>query len=169
MMKPWAAQAGIRTPWALLLALTMLVAGCATPPAPRTADGEAWAGRLSLRVDTDPVQFVSAGFSLEGSAHRGSLVLTSPVGTAVASAHWTETGAEWRQGNQVVQKATLEELAAELGGTALPVAALFSWLRGEAQEADGWQADLSRHGQGRISARRSTPLPSAELRLIVEQ
>ena len=45
-------------------------------------------------------------------------------------------------------------------------AALFGWLRGREGDVPGWQADLSRQGEGRISARRSTPLPTAELRVV---
>jgi outer membrane lipoprotein LolB len=43
---------------------------------------------------------------------------------------------------------------------------LFGWLRGDSTGADGWTVDLSQQLQGRITARRTTPLPSAELRLL---
>ncbi len=59
-------------------------------------------------------------------------------------------------------------LSTDLGGTVVPVAALFAWLKGEPTEVDGWQADLSRHSEGRITARRPKPLPAAELRLVFE-
>ncbi len=95
-------------------------------------------------------------------------MLTSPLGNAVASVEWSETEAEWRQGDRVIKKRNLEELTTELGGTALPVAALFAWLNGTALETHGWQADLSRHTDGRITAKRTHPLPSAELRLILQ-
>lgn len=126
-------------------------------------------GRLALTVHTEPVQSVAAGFDLRGSPDAGSLLLTSPLGNAVARVVWSETDAEWRQGDRVIKKRNLEELTTELGGTALPVAALFAWLNGTALEIDGWQADLSRHADGRITARRTHPLPSAELRLVLQQ
>ena len=126
-------------------------------------------GRLALTVHTEPVQSVAAGFDLRGSPDAGSLLLTSPLGNAVARVVWSETDAEWRQGDRVIKKRNLEELTTELGGTALPVAALFAWLNGTALETDGWQADLSRHADGRITARRTHPLPSAELRLVLQQ
>ncbi len=151
-----------------LMACTLLVAACATPPRPSLPGEQAWVGRMSLRVDTEPVQFVSGGFDLRGSPSAGTLLLTSPLGNAVASVQWSEAHAEWRQGERVVRKHSLEELGGELGGAALPVAALFAWLNGEAREADGWTADLSRHAEGRITARRINPLPGAELRLVLQ-
>jgi outer membrane lipoprotein LolB len=32
----------------------------------------------------------------------------------------------------------------------------------------GWQADLTRQAEGRITARRSAPLPTAELRVVFQ-
>ncbi|MDO8905381.1 MAG: lipoprotein insertase outer membrane protein LolB [Hydrogenophaga sp.] len=147
---------------------SLLLAACATPQRQVLPGESAWMGRLALTVQTEPVQSVTAGFDLRGSPASGRLLLTSPLGNAVASVAWTETDAEWRQGDQVVKKRNLEELTTELGGTALPVAALFAWLNGTALEADGWQADLSRYKDGRITAKRNFPLPSAELRLILQ-
>lgn len=152
-----------------LMACTLLLAACATPQRPVLPGESAWMGRLALTVHTEPVQSVAAGFDLRGSPDAGSLLLTSPLGNAVARVVWSETDAEWRQGDQVIKKRNLEELTTELGGTALPVAALFAWLNGTALEIDGWQADLSRHTEGRITARRTHPLPSAELRLVLQQ
>lgn len=146
----------------------LLLAACATPHRAVLPGESAWMGRLALTVHSDPVQSVAAGFDLRGSPDAGSLLLTSPLGNAVARVEWSETAAEWRQGDRVIKKRNLEELTTELGGTALPVAALFAWLNGTALEIDGWQADLSRHAVGRITARRTHPLPSAELRLVMQ-
>lgn len=145
----------------------ILLTACATPrPA---APGQAfWSGRMAVQVDSTPPQSFSSGFELSGQPEAGELVLTSPLGNAVGVVHWTPGLAEWRQGPQITRRSSLAELSAELAGTPLPVAALFAWLRGQPAEADGWQADLSQQREGRITARRLTPLPPAELRIVFE-
>lgn len=150
-----------------LLAATLL-AGCATPQRTALPGEAAWNGRLAVRVDSSPPQSFSAGFDLRGSATQGQLQLMSPLGNTLASVAWTPAGAELRQGEQVTRRGSLDELTTELGGTALPVVALFDWLRGQPTEISGWQADLSRHAEGRVTARRINPPPGAELRLVFE-
>jgi outer membrane lipoprotein LolB len=153
---------------ALLGAVALTLAGCATshPGTPR--DASFWSGRLALTVHSEPPQSYSAGFELRGAPTAGELQLTSPLGTVLASVHWSAQGAELRQGSQLTRSASLDELTADVGGTPLPVAALFGWLQGQATEADGWTADLSRHTDGRVVARRLQPLPTAELRLVFQ-
>lgn len=149
-----------------LLGSVLLLAGCATPSRPVASGMEAWSGRLALRVDSEPPQSFSAGFDLRGSPDAGELQLTSPLGSTLATVRWTPEGAELRQGDQITRRANLDELTTELGGTPLPVTSLFSWLRGQTASANGWQADLARHVEGRVTARRASPLPTAELRII---
>lgn len=149
-----------------LLAVPLALVACATPPGSSPAGSNVWSGRLALRVDSDPPQSFSAGFDLRGTPEAGELLLNSPLGNTVAQVNWSPAGAELRQGGQVQRRASLDELTTELGGTALPVAALFAWLRGESPSAAGWTADLSQQGLGRITARRESPLPTAELRLL---
>jgi outer membrane lipoprotein LolB len=148
------------------MALPWVLAGCASPPATRLPDASVWSGRLGLRVNSDPVQSFSAGFELRGAPDTGELLLTSPLGTTVAQVRWSAQGAELQQGGQVQRRASLDELTTELSGTALPVAALFGWLRGQNGTTPGWSADLSQQAQGRVTARRSSPLPTAELTLL---
>lgn len=151
----------------LLLLAAGLLTACATPRP--SAPGEAsWSGRLALQVDSTPPQSFSAGFDLHGSPQAGELQLTSPLGNTLARVLWAPGGAELRQGEQVTRRATLDELTTDLGGTALPVAALFAWLRGQPLDASGWQADLSRQPEGRVTARRTQPLPGAELRIVFQ-
>lgn len=150
------------------LLAAVLLAGCATPQRTALPGEEAWNGRLAIRVDSTPPQSFSAGFDLRGNPTQGQLQLTSPLGNTLASVAWTAAGAELRQGDQVTRRGSLDELTTELGGTALPVVALFDWLRGEPTEISGWQADLSRHAEGRVTARRLSPPPGAELRLVFE-
>ncbi|MCU0925414.1 MAG: outer membrane lipoprotein LolB [Hydrogenophaga sp.] len=153
-------------------AVWVLVAGlltaCATPRPPASPGESSWSGRLALTVDSTPLQSFAAGFDLHGTPLAGQLLLTSPLGQTVASVQWSPGSAEWRQGEQVTRRATLDQLTTELVGTALPVAALFGWLNGEATPASGWQVDLNRHPEGRVFARRTQPLPSAELRIIFQ-
>lgn len=149
-----------------LVALPLLLVGCATPPGADLPGATAWSGRLALRVDSDPAQSFSAGFDLRGAPEAGELLLSSPLGNTLAQVRWSGQGAELQQGGRVQRRASLDELTTELSGTALPVTALFGWLRGEHVSAPGWTADLSQLAQGRITARRSNPLPTAELRLL---
>ncbi len=113
-----------------------------------------------------PPQSFSAGFDLRGSPEAGELQLSSPLGTTLASVRWSPQGAELRQGGQLERRASLDELTTEMSGTALPVAALFGWLRGDSAVADGWIVDLSQQPEGRVTARRTIPLPNVELRLL---
>ena len=63
---------------------------------------------------------------------------------------------------------SLDGLIKQAVGTEIPVEALFAWLAGQNMKAAGWEADLTQHTSGRITARRMHP-PSAELRLILEK
>lgn len=150
-------------------AVALVLAGCATPAPTAAVDGAPfWSGRLALTVDSDPPQSFSAGFDLRGTPQAGELQLNSPLGNALATVRWNPDSAELLQGDKVTRRPTLDALTTELGGHALPVTALFAWLRGHDAETNGWQADLSRQATGRIVAKRSQPLPSAELRIVFQ-
>ncbi len=151
------------------LALAALLGACTTPPRlPPPPGEEAWNGRLALQIDSQPPQSFSAGFDLRGTPSAGELQLTSPLGNTLAMVVWNRDGAELRQGGQVTRRGSLDELTTELSGTAVPVAALFDWLRGQPGQAPGWLADLTRHADGRLTARRTEPPPTAELRVVFQ-
>lgn len=154
--------------WRLALLLSMAVlAACASPRA--HVPGQAsWSGRLAVQVESSPPQSFSAGFDLSGSPEAGELMLSTPLGTALATVRWSPGHAELQQGQQVIRRTSLDELSADIGGTSLPVTALFAWLRGQPETANGWEADLSQQPEGRVLARRLTPAPAAELRIIFE-
>ncbi len=157
----------IRSRRLCLVLVATLLAACAAPRA--TAPGEAsWSGRLAVQVDSAPPQSFSAGFELSGSPETGELALTSPLGNTLATVRWAPGMAELQQGEQITRRPSLDELSTEIGGTPLPVTALFAWLRGQPMSANGWEADLSRQPEGRINARRASPTPAAELRIIFQ-
>ncbi|HEY4664115.1 MAG TPA: lipoprotein insertase outer membrane protein LolB [Comamonas sp.] len=126
---------------------------------------------MGLQVH-DPLaqeQSFSASFQLQGSPEQGSLDIFNPLGSQIAKLQW-QPGTAWlQQGDRLTQSESLQELLRQSLGTALPVQALFSWLRGQEAVAQGWQVDLSRHAQGRITAQRTSPLPQATLRLVLQQ
>jgi outer membrane lipoprotein LolB len=62
--------------------------------------------------------------------------------------------------NALVERAT---------GSAIPLAALFDWLRGIDTPVPGWRADLSQLEQGRLAALRLEPPPEADLRVVFER
>ncbi|MBA4254023.1 MAG: hypothetical protein M1359_09805 [Betaproteobacteria bacterium] len=126
-----------------------------------------WSGRLALTIETDPVQHFSANFELWGNADSGSLSLSSPLGQRLAHAQWDAQQALLLHNGRSSVYAHMDELSAALTGVALPLPALFAWLRGQQAQIEGWQADLSRHAQGRLQARRWLPTPAVELRLIL--
>lgn len=151
----------------MLITAALTLAGCAAPLR-ATSGARLWSGRLALRVDGTPVRSFGAGFELQGNPQTGELRLHSPLGNTLARVVWGPDGAELQQGTQVTRRGNLDELTSELAGAPLPVEALFGWLQGRADRADGWQVDLSAHGAGRLTARRDMPLPGAELRVVFE-
>lgn len=83
---------------------------------------------------------------------------------------WSPGEAVLDSGNGKVQRfSSVDELMAQATGTAVPVAALFAWLLGNPVSVSGWSADLSRHAEGRISAKRIQPAPQADLRVILDR
>lgn len=156
----------------LLCAFLTLLTGCAPPALAPVANGTAqayWRGRLALRVETPEPRSFFASFELSGQPRAGELLLSTPLGTTLAHMHWSPQSAVLESDGKTRRFDSLDALGIEATGTAIPIAALFEWLRGQPATADGWQADLSQLGDGRLLARRTLPEPAAELRLILEQ
>src|SRR5450830_444762 len=66
-------------------AALLWLAGCAqlSGGAPGPKSSGSWTGRMSLRIDSEPVQTFSALFELRGSAEAGDLTLTTPIGSTL--------------------------------------------------------------------------------------
>lgn len=150
-----------------------LVAGCAQLPRATAQDGlksELWTGRISLQVQSEPVQSFSASFELKGRAERGELSLISPLGNVLGVLRWSPGEAVLDSGGGKVQRfASVDELMTQATGAAVPLDALFAWLQGDNAAASGWSADLSRQKEGRISAKRTEPAPQADMRVVLDQ
>lgn len=156
-----------------ILLATFLIAGCAHPVSEIARNGsikDFWTGRISLNIKSEPEQFFSAGFELKGKPERGELTLISPLGSVLGVLRWSPGDAELDSGNQKIQRFdSVDALMAQATGAAVPLAALFAWLQGDNANVSGWSADLSRHGEGRISAKRAQPAPQADLRVVLDQ
>ena len=155
----------------LLGACVALLSACAQlPPTSAThAPNAIWSGRLSLQVQSDPPQSLTAGFELKGSPASGELVLNSPLGNTLLAARWSPVEAVLYSSGQARSFSSIDALIEQSTGAALPVAALFDWVGGKATSLNGWTADLQKQAEGRISARRSSPLPQTELRIVLDR
>ena len=158
-----------RTALALLgLPLASLCA-CATRAPTVARAAQSWSGRLGLVIASDPPQQFHAGFELTGTEQTGELSLSSPLGSTLAVLQWRPGQALLRHDGKAQDYASVDALSAAATGTAVPVRALFAWLRGEPEPVAGWQVDLSGLPAGRLLARRISPLPAAELRVILDR
>lgn len=150
----------------------LLLAGCVTHRDTNggfTQEYGPWIGRLSLRVESEPPQSFSAAFELSGDAERGELRLFSPFGSTVALLRWQPAEAVLVQGGNERHYESVDRMLEQATGAPLSMQALFDWLRGQPDDVEGWQADLSQWSQGRLLARRQAPLPAAELRLVLDR
>ena len=156
-----------------ILFAIILIAGCTRPisgAAPDSSKKELWTGRISLNIQSEPEQFFSAGFELKGKPDRGELTLIGPLGNVLGVLRWSPGEAELDSGNQKIQRFdSVDALMSQATGAAVPLSALFAWLQGDSANVSGWSADLSRHGEGRISAKRAQPTPRADLRVVLDQ
>ncbi|MDQ3059554.1 MAG: hypothetical protein M3R45_08500 [Pseudomonadota bacterium] len=161
-----------RTAAAASLLAALVLTGCARPPASALSDArpDFWTGRISLQVQSEPAQSFSAGFELKGKPERGELTLISPLGNVLGVLRWSPSEAVLDSGNHKIQRfASVDALMAQATGAAVPLSALFAWLQGNHASVSGWSADLSRHSEGRILAKRADPLPQTDLRVVLDQ
>ncbi|MDR6766513.1 outer membrane lipoprotein LolB [Acidovorax delafieldii] len=133
------------------------------PSAP--VEENSWNGRIALQIDGQASQSFSAMFELRGTAEAGALVLLSPFGNRIAQLDWKDGHAQLVSGQATRTSDSLDTLLQDVTGTRIPVTALFSWLKGTQASATGWQADLTGIADGRLTARRDDPQPTATLRI----
>lgn len=161
----------------LLLAAALTLAGCATTARPPATGAAQWtSGRLSVSIQSNPVQNVSAGFELRGTGDSGELRLNSPLGTRLAAARWSPGSAVLADSQGEQSYVSLDDLSRRALGEALPLAALPDWLAGRpwpqaAHRANqsgfeqlGWQVSLARLAEGFIEASRAAA-PAVRLRV----
>ena len=149
--------------WLVLCALWL--AGCAQPMPSAPVEENSWTGRIALQIDGQASQSFSAMFELRGTAQAGGLVLLSPFGNRLAQLDWKDGHAQLVSGQNTRTSDSLDTLLQDVTGTRIPVTALFSWLKGTQASATGWQADLTGIADGRLTARRDDPQPTATLRI----
>ena len=162
---------------AALAALTV-TAGCANLQTPHADGVQVLTGRLSVRVDSEPVRALSAAFELSGNAREGAMALTSPLGNTLAQARWKPNDVVLETPGSQQRYPDLDTMAERALGERVPLAALFDWLRGRpwsgarsealaGGEAGftqlGWQVGLARYAEGWVEARRDTP-PAVTMR-----
>lgn len=165
---------GRRRLWLAAAVAAWLVAGCAVPPRapepdPAQTQTGPWTGRLALQVQGDPRASFSAAFELRGQSQAGQLSLYTPLGGTAAVLQWSPGSATLQADGKTRAFDSLDALVAEATGAPVPVAALFDWLSGTATAVPGWQPDLSQLPQGRLHARRLTPPPVADLRVVLDR
>jgi len=146
-----------------------LLSACAHLAPPHGAGTQVLSGRLSVRVDSEPVRAMSAAFELSGDARAGALVLTSPIGSTLAQARWAPGEAVLETPSSRTSYPDLDTLAEQTLGERVPLAALFDWLRGRPWPGAasqglasgepgftqmGWRVALARYPQGWVEARR---------------
>lgn len=164
-----AAQRPVWLRRAALTLVALLLAACASAPPPQYVHArDVWQGRLSVQVASEPAQRISADFFLEGSLQAGSLTLDSALGTRMARLQWDGAGALLQTPGQSQRFASLDAMVQHTVGSALPMPALFAWLRGQAVTAAGWELLTLDQVQGRIRARSVQRVPATQLDIVLE-
>jgi len=161
----------------------LLIAGCTTlEPAAPVAGGDAFAGRLSVRVEptgSTPARSLAAAFDLRGNPSAGTLGLSTPLGSMLAEARWQPGSVVLVTPQGTRRFADLDALTREVLGESVPIEAWFDWLHGRPWpgagswpqaagagfEQLGWTVDLSRFAAGAVSASRREPQPPVGVRI----
>ncbi len=132
-------------------------------------------GRLALQIAADaeqsetPPRHFSGAFELTGNPQIGELVLLTPLGGIAGQLNWRPQSAQLHRDGQTREYGDLSTLLRQVTGADLPIDGLFAWMNGQSLAVPGWNVDLSRHAQGRIFAKRQSPAPALDLRIVVEQ
>ena len=170
-----------------LLAALALAACASVAPVDLPAGGASLSGRLAVKVDADgstPARSETAAFDLQGTPQAGRMMLSTPLGSALAEARWSPTAVVLVTPKGEQRYADLNALTRDVLGESVPVAALFDWLRGRpwsgaastatTDPADpgfrqlGWAVSLARFDRGLIVARRDRA-PAVTVRASVDR
>jgi len=170
-------------------ALTLLLCACSslTPRSVALSEGDIrLSGRLVVQVAGDSAGTAQGGnalFDLSGNPVAGQLELSTPLGSLVARAFWQDGDVRLQTPREERRFEDMDALTRELLGEAIPVPALFYWLRGEPWpqrhshrlssgqegfEQFGWEVDTSQFADGLIVAKRAAA-PSITLRARIER
>ena len=176
---------GGRLVWAML---ALFLSGCATPP-PTTPAASApveavtppaaapapgvklrqFAGRLSITIESEPAQRMSAEFELEGDESAGELRLYAPIVGLVAVLQWEPGRAVLIEGERRRVVRGIDWLIERVTGAPIPLSMLFSWLNGLPVQSDDWWFETRERPNDRYRAVRLQPLPRIELVMAVTQ
>jgi outer membrane lipoprotein LolB len=155
-----------------VLFTTVLVANCSISTSENLQKNtlkDNYTGRMSMVVQSEPVQSFSGSFELQGSVGQGTLSLFTPLGSTAALLRWSPGLAQLQTGATVQDYPSVQAMMERTTGAAVPIAALFAWLGGDQVAVPGWQADMSRYADGRIVAVRTDPAPSVQLRIALDR
>ncbi len=134
---------------------------------PQTPTPLPQAGRLSVVIQTDPVQQMIADFELEGDAQQGELRLFGPFGSSIAVLQWEPGRAVLIEGERRRVVRSIDWLIERVTGAALPVALIFDWLAGRPVRSDDWEVSPRDRPNAPLRATRLQPLPRIELTLAI--
>ena len=137
--------------WALAGLAAVLLAGCATGGAGRSAASSAVPadlaagdvlelhGRLSVKyTQNGEPKSMSGNFNWKQSAQRTDVALSTPIGSTIATIAVTPTEAVLTESGKPPRSAPdIDTLSARLLGWSLPVSGLREWMQGYATAADG--------------------------------
>jgi len=145
-------------------------------------------GQMGIKLGAwgqDGARGMSFGFFFQGQVERGSLSLMTPLGSQVAQVDWGPESASLRRigpgGGEELRRGSIDELAQEALGEALPLQTLIHWMQGQAdpalphQASDqsgvfeqlGWQVDTHELAQGRLLATRQGQPGQRDARIVV--
>ena len=135
-------------------------------------------------------------FDLRGTPASGTLGLSTPLGSMLAQARWSPAEVVLATPQGTRRFTTLDELTRDVLGESVPIEAWFDWLRGRpwpgatstpwstvgttasnpgsSSSPDsfaqlGWSVDLTRFGDGAVSATRTSPAPVVTVRIRLDR
>lgn len=158
-----ASPAGAQTPMT-----TTIIPPAPTELPPLPPVQRQFAGRLSVVIQTDPIQQMIADFELEGDAQQGELRLFGPFGSSIAVLQWEPGRAVLIEGERRRVVRSIDWLIERVTGAALPVALIFDWLVGRPVRSDDWEVAPRDKPNAPLRATRLQPLPRIELTLAIK-
>lgn len=130
--------------------------------------GAQYAGRISVTIQSDPLQHISAEVELTGDATQGELKVYGPFGSLLAILQWQPDRAVLIEGDRRRTVKSIDWLIERVTGAPLPVALIFDWLAGRPVRNDDWLVEPRTGPQAPLRATRLQPLPRIELILALK-